>query len=166
MMIKKKKVIIGLLLIIVFLIGGLSYYYFNSNDNANTKATISEGYPGGISKEEMEDAMQREADENYWSFDVNAEPVFKDGSSKGFLRIVNPPYNLYPIEVSIRLKDTNEMLFQSGRLEPNHYIGYAKLEKKLKKGTYKASVEIKAFEKDSDKMFNKAYADITIKIEN
>lgn len=162
---KKKKVIICLLLLEGLLLCGM--YYLNSSveQNANTTATISEGYPDGVSKEEMQEAMQREADANYWSFDVNAEPVFKDGASEGFLRIVNPPYNLYPIEVDIRLKEGKEIIFQSGRLDPNHYIGYAKLNKDLEKGNYEAIVEIRAYEQDSDEMFNQATADITIIVE-
>lgn len=163
----KKKIIMVSMLFIIVLVGCVWYFNnANSDGDANAKATISEGYPGGISQAEMQEAMQREADKNYWSFDVNAEPVFKNGSAEGFLRIVNPPYNTYPIEVDIRLIDTKELLFQSGRLKPNQYIGYGKLNKKLPKGSYPAEVEIRAYENDGEKMFNKAYAEITIKVEN
>ncbi|MFN8605384.1 MAG: hypothetical protein U0Z74_04915 [Romboutsia timonensis] len=59
--------------------------------------------------------MQREADESTFSFEINSRPIFKDGKSEGNLRIANPPYSKYAINVDIKLESNGKIIFDSGK---------------------------------------------------
>ena len=110
--------------------------------------------------------MQRKADESTFSFEINSRPIFKDGKSEGNLRIANPPYNKYAIEVDIKLDSNNKSVFNSGKINPNHYIEYAKLTKKLKSGEYDATATINAYDTESGEFKGTSAAKLVIKIES
>ena len=110
--------------------------------------------------------MQREADESTFSFEINSRPIFKDGKSEGNLRIANPPYSKYAINVDIKLESNGKIIFDSGKIEPNHYIEYAKLTKKLKAGEYNATATINAYDMKTGDFKGTSSAKLIIKIEN
>ncbi len=64
---------------------------------------LQEGIIPGYTEEQIKEILQRKADESSFSFEINSRPIFKDGKSEGNLRIANPPYNKYSIEVEIKL---------------------------------------------------------------
>ncbi|EDT14804.1 hypothetical protein ACSW8Q_16175 (plasmid) [Clostridium perfringens] len=167
---KKKITLITLLLLILLLIGGFLTLKWYDNYKIQTQEGQLTGTVGtipGLSNEELQKELQKQADESLFSFNINSKPVFENGKSEGNLRIANPQYNVYPIEVIIRLKDTNEVIFKSGKIQPNHYIEKAKLTKNLKKGDYEAVATIQAFDpKDNDKYLGKAQAILNISVLN
>ena len=141
---KKKKVLLIILFLLLLLsIGGflgLKLYDKNKVQYQEGQLTGTIGTIPGLSPEELQKELQKKADESLFSFNINSKPIFENGKSEGNLRIANPQYNVYPIEVTIRLEDTNEVIFKSGKIQPNHYIEKAKLTKNLKKGDYKAII--------------------------
>lgn len=167
---KKKITLISLILLILLLIGGfLAFKWYDKNkiQSQEGQLTGTIGTIPGLSPEELQKELQKKADESLFSFNINSKPVFENGKSEGNLRIANPQYNVYPIEVTIRLEDTNEVIFKSGKIQPNHYIEKAKLTKNLKKGEYKAIATIQAFDpNDNDKYLGKAQAILNISILN
>lgn len=110
--------------------------------------------------------MQRKADESTFSFEVNARPTFKDGKSEGNLRIYNPPYNNYVIDVEITLDSNDKTIFKSGKIKPNQHIENAKLSKNLKKGEYEATATINAYDSDGETLIGVSAAKLIITIEN
>ena len=162
--------LILLILLILLSIGGFlgfKWYENNKIQSQEGQLTGTIGTIPGLSPEELQKELQKKADESLFSFNINSKPVFENGKSEGNLRIANPQYNVYPIEVTIRLEDTNEVIFESGKIQPNHYIEKAKLTKNLKKGEYKAIATIQAFDpKDNDKYLGKAQAVLNISILN
>ncbi|XZM35292.1 hypothetical protein ACSXAY_17765 (plasmid) [Clostridium perfringens] len=167
---KKKVVLISLILLILLSIGGflgfkLYYSYKIKTQEGQLTGTI--GTIPGLSPEELQKELQKKADESLFSFNINSKPVFENGKSEGNLRIANPKYNVYPITVTIRLEDTNQVVFKSGKIQPNHYIENAKLTKNLAKGEYKAIATIEAFApNDNEKFLGKAQAILNISILN
>lgn len=167
---KKKVVLISIILLILCSIGGfLGFKWYESYKTKVQEGQLTGtiGTIPGFSPEELQNELQKRADESLFSFNINSKPIFENGKSEGNLRIANPHYNVYPIAVTIRLQDTNEVIFKSGKIQPNHYIEKAKLTKNLKKGDYKATATIEAFSpNDNEKFLGKAQAILNIKILN
>lgn len=156
----KKKIIVGIIILLLILGVGAFLWYKNLN-YSNSVGKI--GDLPGTSLEEI----QKKADSSKFSFEINSNPVFKNGDSEGNLKIANPHYNTFPIEVTIRLKSNNEVIFKTGKMQPNHYIENAKLSKHLSKGNYEAIATIKAFNsKNDDKYLGEAKAILNINIKN
>lgn len=135
--------------------------------NVNVQGGIlQEGIIPGYTEEEIKSIMQRQADESTFSFEINSRPIFKDGKSEGNVRIANPPYNKYAIEVEIKLDSSGKSIFKSGKINPNHYIEYAKLSKMLKAGEYDATATINAYDTDTGDFKGTSAAKLIIKVEN
>lgn len=163
---KKSKIIILVLIILILLIP-ISIIVIKEKNNVNVSGGIlQEGIIPGYTEEEIKAIMQRKADESTFSFEINSRPIFKDGKSEGNLRIANPPYNKYAIEVDIKLDSNNKSVFNSGKINPNHYIEYAKLTKKLKSGEYDATATINAYDTESGEFKGTSAAKLVIKIES
>lgn len=168
----KKKIIVLILLILLILlsvVGFLGFKWYNNYkiQTQEGQLTGTVGTIPGYSPEELQKELQKQADESLFSFNINSKPVFENGKAEGNLRIANPHYNVYPITVTIRLEDTNQVIFKSGKIQPNHYIEKAKLSRDLKKGEYKAIATIEAFDpKDNDKFLGKAQAVLNINVLN
>ena len=139
----------------------------NNKNKVNISGGIlQEGVIPGYTEEEIKEILQRKADESTFSFEINSRPVFKDGKSEGNLRIANPPYNKYAINVEITLDSSGKSVFKSGNIDPNHYIEYAKLTKKLKSGEYDATATINAYDTESGEFKGTSAAKLVIKIES
>ena len=138
----------------------------NKNDVNVSGGILQEGIIPGYTEEEIKAIMQRKADESTFSFEINSRPIFKDGKSEGNLRIANPPYNKYAIEVDIKLDSNNKSVFNSGKINPNHYIEYAKLTKKLKSGEYDATATINAYDTESGEYKGTSAAKLIIRVES
>ena len=158
--------IIVLCIISISLIGTI--FIFNKNQsNVNVSGGIlHEGIIPGYTEEQIKEILQRKADESSFSFELNSRPIFKDGKSEGNLRIANPPYNKYSIEVEIKLDSNGKTIFKSGEIPPKHYIEKAKLTKKLKAGEYEATAIINAYNSESREFKGTSIAKVVIKVEN
>ena len=164
---KSRKII--LLVFVIVIIFGSSLVVLSKNKKSHSNVVggvLSEGVISGYTEEQVKEMLQRKADESTFSFEINSRPVFKDGNSEGNLRIANPPYNKYSIEVDIKLDKEDKVIFKSGKIPPYHYIEKAKLDKKLKAGEYKATAIISAFDSESGDFKGKSTAKLVIRVEN
>jgi hypothetical protein len=107
------------------------------------------GHLPGMTREEILAQMQKAADGAYFSFKINARPVFENGNAAGNLSIENPSYNVYPMVVQIHLDATGEIIYDSGGLYPDHHIASAKLSKALKAGKHNATAYMNAYDPDT-----------------
>ena len=164
----KKNIYIKIIIAIVTIaIASFVIININKKNNANVVGgIISEGVIPGYTEEEIKEILQRKADESTFSFEINSRPTFKDGKSEGNLRIANPPYNKYSIEVEIRLDSNNKIVFESGEIPPHHYIENAKLSKKLDAGEYDATATINAFDSETGEFKGRSTAKLVIKIDS
>ena len=138
----------------------------NKNKVNVSGGILQEGVIPGYTEEEIKEILQRKADESSFSFEINSRPIFKDGKSEGNLRIANPPYNKYAIEVEIKLDSNGKSIFKYGQIKPNHYIEYAKLTKKLKAGEYDATAIINAYDIETREFKGTSAAKLIIKVES
>lgn len=164
---KNIKLFLGVVILIGIGIGfGLTLNFAKDNFGQSSGAIIEDGVITGYTAEQIAEIMQRKADESTFSFEVNARPIFKDGKSEGNLRIYNPPYNKYVIDVEIKLDSNNKTVFKSGKIKPNQHIENAKLSKNLKKGEYEATATINAYDSDAETLIGVSAAKLIINIEN
>ena len=162
---KNLKILITLLVLVIPL-SIMIVINHNKNDVNVIGGVLQEGVIPGYTEEEIKEILQRKADESSFSFEINSRPIFKDGSSEGNIRIANPPYNKYAIEVEIKLDSNGKSIFKSGQIKPNHYIEYAKLTKKLKAGEYDATAIINAYDIETREFKGTSAAKLIIKVEN
>ena len=162
---KKLKILI-ILLVLIMPLGMILIINGNKNKVNVSGGILQEGVIPGYTEEEIKEILQRKADESSFSFEINSRPIFKDGKSEGNLRIANPPYSKYAINVDIKLESNGKIIFDSGKIEPNHYIEYAKLTKKLKAGEYNATATINAYDMKTGDFKGTSSAKLIIKIEN
>lgn len=162
---KRNKILIIILVIITII--SVMFLINNNKNKVNVSGGIlQEGIIPGYTEEQIKEILQRKADESSFSFEINSRPIFKDGKSEGNLRIANPPYNKYLITVEIKLDDNNKIVFKSGEILPNHYIEYAKLNRKLKAGEYNATATINAYDTESGEYKGTSAAKLIIKVES
>lgn len=159
------KVLVICVVVIILLATILVLNKKESNVNVQG-GILQEGIIPGYTEEEIKAIMQRKADESTFSFEINSRPIFKDGKSEGNVRIANPPYNKYAIEVKIKLDSSGKSIFKSGKINPNHYIEYAKLSKMLKAGEYDATATINAYDTKTGDFKGTSAAKLIIKVEN
>lgn len=163
----KKYIILAILLVILLIVLGWIFIVNKRQSQANIKGGIlQEGIIPGYTEEQIKEMLQRKADESTFSFEINSRPIFKNGESEGNIRIANPPYNKYLITVEIKLDDNNKIVFKSGEILPNHYIEYAKLNRKLKAGEYNATATINAYDTESGEYKGTSAAKLIIKVES
>lgn len=162
---KEFKIMMALLILIMPL---SAVFIINNNKNKPNVVggILHEGVIPGYTEEQIKEILQRKADESTFSFEINSRPIFKDGKSEGNLRIANPPYNKYAINVEITLDSSGKSVFKSGNIDPNHYIEYAKLTKKLKAGEYDATAVISAYNTKTGEYKGTSSAKLIIKVES
>lgn len=148
------------------IIVGLSINVYKNYGSNSSGAMIQDGVISGYTAAEIEEIMQRKADESTFSFEVNSRPVFENGKSEGNLRIYNPAYNNYLINVEIKLDSNNKTIFKSDKLKPNQYIEKAKLSRNLKKGEYEATATISAYDPTTEELLGISAAKMVIAVEN
>ena len=163
---KKKKALLVCSIIIVAIGVILTVKNYKSNKTNVVGGILSEGVIPGYTEEEIKEMLQRKADESTFSFEINSRPVFKSGDAEGNLRIANPPYNKYSIEVEIKLDSNGKTIFKSGNIPPKHYIENAKLSTKLKAGEYDATATINAYDSESGEFKGTSAAKLVIKVES
>lgn len=96
-------------------------------------------------REELEEAMQQEADSAYFTLQVNPEATFSSKTGEGTFELINPTTNTYPISFTITLDESGEELYRSGSVMPGQQITGITLDTKLAPGTYDATVSVSIY---------------------
>lgn len=163
---KKMVLIVGTVLVLVIGVFIGSNFMKEEQLPNSSGAIVKEGIIPGYTAEQIQEMMQRKADESTFSFEVNSRPVFEDGKSEGALRIANPPYNAYAIQVEIKLDDNQKTVFKTVKLQPNQYIEKAALFEELAAGEYSATATINAYDVETDEFVGTSSAKLIIKVKN
>lgn len=161
---KKSLLIISILISVVIILLVIILKKDQSNVPAGTGIIVQEGVIPGYTAEQIEEMMQRKADQSTFSFEINSRPVFEDGLSEGAIRIANPPYGAYSIQVTITLDSDQKKVFETGKLKPNQYIEKAKLLENLPAGEYPATATINAYDIETDEFVGTSAAKLIITI--
>ncbi len=171
---KKKLLRIILMIIITVVIILLSFSFCSHNKERDYISgnlpdyddSLSQGIIPGMSQEEVEKILQQAADESMFSFQINSRIQLDNSSSEAKLLLGNPPNNVYDFYIEMVLDDTNEVIYKSGRIPPNHHIEKFKLNKNLGKGDYKATAFFYIFDKKGENIVAKSAAGVNITIKS
>lgn len=117
------------------------------------------------SQEEIQDELNRIVEEGMFNISIAAEAHFADGSSEGDLRIENIPSNHYLMKVQITRDDTDEIIYTTGLIEPNHHIQAARLDVDLDAGEYPCTAVFSAYDTETEKQVGQAAAKVNIVVE-
>ena len=138
---KRKWLIIILLLLLILFTGYKMYKNYlehRSEVQSGIVGEIGHGIMPGMSPEEIQQYLNEKADKSKFTINVNSYLEFDDAKSEAYLRLINGKNSAYAIKFTIRLEDSNKVIYKSPLVKPEQYIEYIKLSKKLKQGTYRA----------------------------
>lgn len=146
---KKKWVMaVGMMMtLVVIIILAVLINAVKTNDS-----DIEDGVPRFLTKEEKEEWKNKEKDETEIYVYVNTYLEAEDDGVVN-LRLANPPYCAYPIQVSVcDRQDEKKSYYVSGLIRSGESIERAKFDKlPQKKGSYEVKVKYKFFQDDKGK---------------
>lgn len=134
---KRKKIKIGLLIVLSLLVlvcGFKLYQDYIKRRNEARSGLVAEIGIGSTEKPKSNEKVNKPK----FTIDLNSYIEFDDSNSEGYLSLRNVKDSSYAIRFSIKLEDTNEVIYKSSLVMPEGYIDYIKLDKKLGPGIYKA----------------------------
>lgn len=125
----------------------------------------SQGQFEGKSKEEIQAALNEEVKKGMMNISIAAVIKFPDGASEGEARIENIAANPVDQKVVIALKDSGEVVYESGALAPDQHIQNIKLTRDLDPGDYTAVATFTGYDRETHKQTGQAAAEIVIHVE-
>lgn len=165
---KRKTMFVSAL--ILFCLGIGVYFYLNSwipeNNRLPRENDAVEGYLPGMSDEEIQKMMDEKVAEGSVQISINSSLIFKDGKSRGNVRIENSKNNHYLMIVEMIRKDNRKTIFKSGVIEPGYYLEKARLKGNLPAGDYPVEVHFKNYDMNTEEYVGEAVAECTIHILN
>lgn len=166
---KRKKRLLLLLLLLLLGVGG--YFIYQQFNQPETPVTVVSGefLPAGkdakeISAKELQNMAQKKVDASQFNM-VIAPNAMVDKKMRSDLFIQNPKHNANPINVEIRLKDSNELIYTSGAIQPGYEIKGATLEKELGEGSYPATALFSIYDNSTKEKRGQVAAAVTFNVE-
>lgn len=166
---KKKKWKYLLILLLIVVLAAAAFWlwnYYQKEKQAASDRDAQMGIMPGMSEEDIQERLNQTVAEGMMNVSINPSPVFKNGKSKGNLRIENIKANHYSYIITIYLEKGNEEVYRSGLLAPGYYIENAKLKKNLKKGNYPATALFEAYQDGREETIGAAAVKIILQIQN
>lgn len=155
-MAEKKFPVIPLVMLLVLLLTGV----WGEAIGKQAKRTNAEGEIAAMESvfTEAEDAWEEQkaqevkpVNKNEVTFDVNTRWVCKPGESEIALRLYNPTYSAYPIQVEIYLEDQpDEILYRSEVIKPGESEEKVKLSKTFESGSYQAVIKYYFYKENNE----------------
>ena len=158
----RKKIISVLLLLLV--IAGIGIWFFLGRDGFRFDSAAEDGTLDGMSEAQIQEMLDKKLSESMLAISINSSPVFKDGKSKGTLRIENAPNNRYNMKVRITLDQDSREIYRSDAIRPAQVIKEDRLDVELKKGTYPCTATFEAYDTKTNEKAGEASAKLNIRI--
>lgn len=166
---KRKRLVLLILLLLLLSIGG--YFMYQHFNQPETPVTVVSGefLPEGkdakeISEKELQNMAQKKVDASQFNMVIAPNvTVTKDRNSNLFIQ--NPKHNANPVNVEIRLKDSDELVYTSGAIQPGYEIKGATLEKELGEGSYPATALFSIYDNATKEKRGQVAATVTFTIE-
>ena len=158
----RKKVIFVLLLLLVII--GMGVWFFLGRDGFRFDSAAEDGTLDGMSEAQIQEMLDKKLSESMLAISINSSPVFKDGKSKGTLRIENAANNNYNMRVRIVIDDGNKEIYYSEGIKPGQVIKEDYLDEGLSRGTYACTATFEAYNDKNEKAGEaKAQLNIVVK---
>ena len=112
--------------------------------------------------EKRQEELNQVVEEGMLAFSINATPFMNNGASTANLLIENPPGNGKRFTITIQRNDTEEVIYQSGYLDPEQYIDDVPLDVVLPKGEYPCTAYFDAYRIEDNVYIGRAGAEIKL----
>lgn len=120
----------------------------------------------GKSEQQIKNDLNAQVSEGEMNVSIANTIKFHNGSTnEGIAHIENIAANKLDQKVYITLADSEEVLYESGAIAPNHCINTIKLNKELSAGQYKANAIFKGYDPQSHEEKGVIAAQINILVE-
>lgn len=143
-----KKLLIVISLVSILVVVGVVYFVFRDNEASSSKMKVESNVI--VSKEDTSkssfEEMQKRADQSKIGVKMNINPAFKDGKSKGNIKLENTSSNGNSFTVSIVIEKTGQIVYESGLIEKGTKIDEIELNENLDKGEYPAVAYFTAYD--------------------
>ncbi|MBO0461414.1 MULTISPECIES: hypothetical protein [Enterococcus] len=167
---RKKQIIIILVLLLLLIVGWLAYQHFFPEKPEPVTLVSGEFLPDGkdaqrISEDELAELAQTAADRSKFNLMISPEATFNHRTLQGELMIKNPLENGHPINVEIRKKSNDELVYTSGAIQPGYEIKEVTLEQSLEKGEHPSVAMFSLYDPDTNQKKGQVAAGVTLVIE-
>ncbi|WP_181055307.1 hypothetical protein [Enterococcus mundtii] len=167
---RKKQIIIIFILLLLIIAGWLLYRHFSQETPEPVTLVSGEFLPDGkdaqrISEEELSELAQTAADRSKFNLMISPEATFDHRTLQGELMIKNPLENGHPINVEIRKKSNDELVYTSGAIQPGYEIKEVTLEQSLEKGEHPSVAMFSLYDPDTNQKKGQVAAGVTLVIE-
>lgn len=166
---KKKRFLLVLLLLLLLTAAYFVYDYFNRQ---TTPVTIVTGNflpdskdASKMTEKELADYAQQAVDDSNFNMRIVSSATISKDTMSGNLGIQNPPSNSQPVNVIVKLNDSDDVVYNSGAIEPGEEITEATLEKKISVGTYSAIAIFQIFNPETKKQQGQVKSILTLVVE-
>lgn len=159
---KNRKKILPVLLLLMAV--GLGVWFFLGKDGFRFDSAAEDGTLDGMSEAQIQAMLDEKLSESMLAISINSSPVFKDGKSKGTLRIENAPNNRYNMKVRITMNSDGSEIYHSDAIKPAQVIKEDYLDVELKKGTYPCTATFEAYDSETNEKAGEASAKLNIKV--
>lgn len=159
---KNRKKILPVLLLLMAV--GLGVWFFLGKDGFRFDSAAEDGTLDGMSEAQIQAMLDEKLSESMLAISINSSPVFKDGKSRGTLRIENAPNNRYNMKVRITMNSDGKEIYHSDAIKPAQVIKEDYLDVELKKGTYPCTATFEAYDSETNEKAGEASAKLNIKV--
>lgn len=138
---KKKWILLLLLLLLISFSSCQMYQNYLSRQNDVQSGSLGEigyGIMPGMTPEEIQQYLNEKADKSKFTISINSYVEFDTADSQGYLRLINGKNSAHAVKFTIKLEGTDTVVYKSALVEPEQYIEYITLKKKLQPGVYRA----------------------------
>lgn len=133
------------------------------DDRLEANAVV--GSVPGKTQEQLQAELNEKVAEKMISFTINANPVYPDGKSAGNILFENPANNDKYTRLELVRDDTEEIIYQTGLMEPGTYVPEAPLDVDLGPGEYVCTAYIHAYKLADESYVGKVAAGVTVYVE-
>ena len=151
---QKKKNIQWLIILLLLLLLGIAagMYYRMMQTNSKDRLARDELALGGMlpgkSEQEISSLLSEKVKEGMVDIGIAAEPIFEQSGKRGRLGIENIAANRYSFQVTLKLDETGEILYESGLIDPGYYVEFVELKRRLQAGDYPATAMFTTYSLD------------------
>ena len=167
---KKNLFITFIIFFVLILVTVIYSNFFNNNITESENILLDEDsrletvVEEGPIEKNNKNKKNNDSDEDEFIFIINKKIVFKDSKSFGNVKIENPETNKYNFYVTVKLDNSDDIIYQSPVLEPNQHIKNDYLSTKLSKGLYKAVATIFVIDPETKEELAQNQVNIQIQI--
>ncbi|MEG0898231.1 MAG: hypothetical protein RSF40_00790 [Oscillospiraceae bacterium] len=161
---KKKALLVSIIGVLVIFVS-IGLILVLTPQKADAKQNKFDGIEIDLACKKIETENPPTDFESEKSFDYrfNSEPVFQKSNLSGELMLVNPSYNEYFMTVEIT-NENDDLMYYSKPIPSGYCIDKVKLVNDFETGTYQATINISAVDKESLEVIESKNENITITI--